>query len=50
MEQQDLIDQVIEQIANDFGQQDLSALEELLRATPEAALRAYLPESQTTGA
>jgi len=39
-----LIDQVIEQIVDDIDDGDFTALEELLKAVPEQALRSYLPE------
>ncbi len=42
---QNTIDQVIAQIILDIEKGDLTALEELLRFTPEQALQAYLPES-----
>ena len=39
-----LIDLVIEQILDDIEDGDFTALEELLKAVPEEALRSYLPE------
>ena len=42
---QELIDLVLEQIAQDFAAGDLTALEELLRRVPEAVLKSYLPET-----
>jgi hypothetical protein len=42
----ELIDLVLKEIARDVAMGDLTAIEELLRAVPEAALIAYLPETQ----
>lgn len=42
---QELIDRVLDQIAQDFAEGDLTALEELLRHVPETFLTAYLPET-----
>jgi hypothetical protein len=40
---QELLDAVLEQISRDAEVGDYSAIEELLRYTPESRLRAYLP-------
>lgn len=44
MNNQELIDKVLEQIAKDIEDGDLTGIEELLKAVPEANLKAYLPE------
>ena len=41
---QELIDQVIEQIKKDVSNQDMTAIEELLRVVPEEHLSSYLSE------
>lgn len=41
---QDLIDQVLEQIAYDVDIGDFTAIEELIKLVPEKNLRDYLPE------
>jgi len=41
---QDLIDLVLKQIEEDAGNQDFTAIEELLKYVPEKNLIAYLPE------
>jgi len=41
-----LIDKVIEQICKDLDFGDTTALEELLRFTPEENLKGYLPEEE----
>jgi hypothetical protein len=43
-EEPTLIDLVIEQMVDDIDDGDFTAIEELLKAVPEEALRAYLPE------
>jgi len=42
---QNLIDRVLKQIERDIETGDLTAIEELLRHTPEETLQAYLPET-----
>ena len=44
MAQSDLIDRVLDQIAQDLEGGDLTALEELLKFVPRENLIAYLPE------
>jgi hypothetical protein len=46
---QELIDAVLEQISRDAEVGDYSAIEELLRYTPESRLRAYLPIDSELG-
>jgi hypothetical protein len=41
-----LIDAVLEQIKKDVANEDLTAVEELLRFLPPHRLRNYLPEEQ----
>lgn len=41
-----LIDTVLDQIQQDVNMGDLTAIEELLRATSERALVAFLPEEK----
>ncbi len=41
---QELIEAVLAQILADIADGDTTALEELLRACPEQALEAYLPQ------
>lgn len=43
---QELIDLVLNQIAQDIGNKDFTAIEELLMAVPEKNLIAYLPEGE----
>jgi hypothetical protein len=43
---QDLIDLVLNQLAQDIGNKDFTAIEELLRVVPEKNLIAYLPEGE----
>jgi hypothetical protein len=43
---QELIDRVLDEIVRDVEFGDLTAIEELLRAVPEAALIAYLPDNE----
>lgn len=40
-----LIEQVIQQILDDVGNNDLSAIEELLSFIPEENLRNFLPDN-----
>jgi len=44
LEDRDLIDLVLEQIAEDLMNGDLTALEELLKAVPDTNLKSYLTE------
>ena len=44
-----LIDRVLKQIEQDVGNQDFTAIEELLQFVPEDRLRAFLPEVETIG-
>ena len=44
VDRQDLIDQVITQLALDFENKDVTAIEELLKAVPDENLIAYLPK------
>ena len=41
---QQLIDDVLNQILQDVKDFDLTAIEELIKNTPEEVLKAYLPE------
>lgn len=43
---QDLIDLVLNQIAQDVDNKDFTAIEELLKYVPEKNLIAYLPEGE----
>lgn len=43
---QDLIDLVLNQLAQDIENKDFTAIEELLMAVPEENLIAYLPEGE----
>lgn len=43
---QALLDQVLEQIRKDVTDEDMTAIEELLRVVPFANLVAYLPEGK----
>jgi len=40
----DLIDRVLDQIVEDVGNKDLTAIEELLRSVPENNLKSFLTE------
>jgi hypothetical protein len=44
LEDRDLIDLVLDQIAEDLMNGDLTALEELLKAVPDTNLKSYLTE------
>ena len=44
LEDRDLIDLVLDQIAEDLINGDLTALEELLKAVPDTNLKSYLTE------
>jgi hypothetical protein len=46
MTKQDLIDLVIEQIVEDLAAGDHTAIDELLQACPEEALKSFLPEEE----
>jgi hypothetical protein len=43
---QNLIDLVLNQLAQDISNKDFTAIEELLRVIPEKNLIAYLPEGE----
>lgn len=47
MNQQQLIDKALKQIQADMEAEDMTAIEELLRAAPLEAIAAYLPETTT---
>lgn len=44
MSQSELIDKAIKQIKTDVANGDVTAIEELLKATDEAALKSFLSE------
>lgn len=44
VDRQDLLDQVINQIAQDLADRDFTAIEELLKSVPDRDLINYLPE------
>lgn len=48
MYDQYLIDRVLEQIVKDVKEDDLTAIEELLKFVPEVALTAFLSEADLT--
>ena len=47
MLKEDLIDLVLDQIVQDVGNQDFTAIVELLLVLPDETLMAYLPEEIT---
>ena len=44
-ENQELIDKVLDQMAEDFENKDLTAIEELISTLPTERLEGYLPEA-----
>jgi len=42
----EIIDQVIDQIKEDVGMGDMTAIEELLQNVPEKSMQSYLGEDQ----